>query len=71
MGLSLILAVLGIIVAIGTLNFMMISWIRDDASKKAIQLDAKLERWTEKVDAEMRDFHGRLCEINERTKAAK
>lgn len=61
---------------VATVSIMAsISWIRSDM--KALEMEIKNERksfemelrsWKNEVNKEMKDFHGRLCAIDEKNK---
>jgi uncharacterized membrane protein YgaE (UPF0421/DUF939 family) len=74
MDVTLILTLVGIAVAIIGCNIALISWLRSDMKS----FENKIETWTidfrkdvasykDAINKEMRDFHGRLCAIDERT----
>lgn len=75
MDISIILTIIGTTAAIIGSNIALISWLRSDMKA----FETKIETWTnefrkdmssykDEVNKEMKDFHGRLCSMNERTK---
>lgn len=52
------------IVTIIAVNIGLIAWLRSDMK----MFEAKIEAWKEEINREMKDFHGRLCAIEERRK---
>jgi len=52
------------IIAIAGINFGLISWMRADSRA----FEAKIEGWKEEINKEMKDFHGRMCKLEERNK---
>lgn len=57
-------SIVGAVLAIAGLNFVMFSWIRSDMKDYMNKLDA----WRKDIDKETKDFHGKLCIIEERFK---
>lgn len=47
-----------------TINISLIYWLRQD-KKDFIN---RMESWKDEIQKEMRDFHGKLCEIEGRKK---
>jgi hypothetical protein len=43
-------------------NIALFSWLRADMRL----FESKIESWKSDIDKEMKDFHGRLCAIEER-----
>lgn len=64
MDITVILTVIGTTIAIIGSNIALISWLRSDMKL----FETKIEGWKEEINKEMRDFHGRLCAIEERNK---
>lgn len=64
MDLTIILTVIGTALAIIGSNIALISWLRSDMKA----FESKIESWKEEMQKESKDFHGRLCAINERIK---
>ena len=75
MDLTIILTVIGTSVAIIGSNIALISWLRSDMK----QFESEIRGWKEdfrkemasykdEIKNEMKDFHGRLCTIEERNK---
>lgn len=73
--LTVILTVIGTAAAIIGSNIALMSWLRSDMKS----FETKIETWTnefrkdmasykDEVNKEMKDFHGRLCSMNERFK---
>ena len=65
------LPVLALIVGNGALIIPLFLWNRSESRADIRHMDAKLESTRELVRAihdEMKDFHGRLCAIEERNK---
>jgi hypothetical protein len=65
-GATLITAAGTVITIVGS-NIALIGWLRSDM--KAFEL--KIDGWKLEIDKEMKDFHGRLCTIEERNKGEK
>lgn len=61
---TIILTGVGTIIAIVGANIGLISWLRADMKT----FEIKIEGWKEEISKEMRDFHGRLCTIEERNR---
>lgn len=61
---STIATMIGSTVAIIGSNIALISWLRSDMKL----FETKIEGWKDEVNKEMKDFHGRLCSIEERNK---
>lgn len=64
MDLSVVLTGIGTAIAIIGSNIALISWLRSDMK----MFEIKIENWKEQISQEMKDFHGRLCAIEERNK---
>ncbi len=41
-------------------------YFKRDSDAKLEKIDAKLEKFSDKFTEEMRDYHGRLCKLEER-----
>lgn len=57
-----ILTALGSVLAVIGSNIALISWLRSDMKSFEIEVRG----WRESTHKEMKDFHGRLCAIEER-----
>ena len=55
----------GAVVAIVGSNIALIGWLRSDMKA----FESKIDGWKEEIHKESKDFHGRLCAIDERTKS--
>lgn len=64
MDLTIILTVIGTALAIIGSNIALISWLRTDVKA----FETEIRGWKEEINKEMKDFHGRLCSLNERNK---
>jgi len=62
MDLTIILTVIGTAAAIIGTNIALISWLRSDMKS----FESEIRGWKEEMQKESKDFHGRLCAINER-----
>lgn len=62
MDLTIILTVIGTAAAIIGSNIALISWLRSDVKS----FETEIRGWKEEINREMKDFHGRLCALNER-----
>lgn len=47
------------ILTISAINITLIGWLRQDQK----DFCAELRAWRKDIDAEMKDFHGKLCEL--------
>lgn len=65
MDIALIVTVAGTGVAVVGSNIALISWLRSDMKA----FEGKVDSWKEEIHKEMKDFHGRLCTIEEKTRA--
>ena len=66
-----ILTILGVFIANGAMVLPLFLWVRSESRADMRHTDAKLESTRELVSAihdEVRDFHSRLCAIEERNK---
>ena len=59
-----ILTACGTVIAIVGSNIALIGWLRSDMKA----FETKIDGWKVEIDKEMKDFHGKLCAIDERTK---
>lgn len=64
MDLGIVLTVVGSVVAIIAANIALISWLRSDMRA----FESKIESWKDEIYKEMKDFHGRLCSLEGRSK---
>lgn len=64
MDVTIILTGLGTVVAVVGSNIALISWLRSDMK----MFEAKIDGWKEEIQKESKDFHGRLCAIEERNR---
>lgn len=55
---------LGTGIAIVGSNIALISWLRSDMKA----FENKIEGWKEEIQKESKDFHGRLCALEEKNK---
>jgi hypothetical protein len=60
--LTVILTGIGTIIAVVGANVALISWLRSDIKS----FEQEIRGWKDEIYKEMRDFHGRLCTIEER-----
>lgn len=65
MDLTVILTGIGTAIAIIGANIALISWLRADMKS----FEAKIDSWREDIKKETKDFHGRLCIIEEKHRA--
>ena len=75
MDMTVILTGIGTVVTVIGANVALISWLRSDMKSFEQELKSdmksfenKIEGWKTEIYREMRDFHGRLCSIEERNK---
>ncbi len=61
---TIILTGIGTVAAIVGSNIALISWLRSDMKS----FETKIDGWKEEINKQMKDFHGRLCTIEERNK---
>ena len=59
---TVILTGIGTATAIIGANIALISWLRADMKS----FETKIDGWKLEIDKETKDFHGRLCSIEER-----
>ncbi len=62
MDLTVILTGIGTAIAIIGANIALISWLRADMKS----FETEVRGWKEELSKETKDFHGRLCSIEER-----
>jgi hypothetical protein len=62
--LTIILTGLGVAIAIVGANIALIAWLRADMKS----FESEVRGWREAMAKETKDFHGRLCVIQERSK---
>lgn len=60
--------IIGSTLAILGVNIRLISWLRTDMKSFENRIESKLDSWKDEINKEMKDFHGRLCSIEERNK---
>jgi hypothetical protein len=54
------------IISLFVANAALIFWFRSESRSDWRQMDSKLDAFTKGIQEEMKDFHGRLCAIEER-----
>jgi hypothetical protein len=59
-----LLTAAGTVITIVGSNIALIGWLRSDMKA----FETKVDGWRADIDKEMKDFHGKLCAIDERTK---
>jgi len=59
-----LLTAAGTIVTVVGSNIALISWLRSDMKS----FETEVRGWRQEIQKESRDFHGRLCAIEERNK---
>ena len=64
---EIFLTVLGSVVAVVGSNIALISWIRSDVKS----FEVEIRGWKNEINKEMKDFHGRLCKLEEKNKDVK
>ena len=65
-GATLITAAGTVITIVGS-NIALIGWLRADMKA----FETKIDGWKLEIDKERKDFHAKLCVIDERTKIGK
>jgi len=65
MDLTVVLTGIGTAITIVGANIALISWLRADMKA----FETKIDGWKDEINKEMKDFHGRLCTIEERRNA--
>lgn len=61
---EIILSALAICVSVIAANIALISWIRSDLKL----FETEIRSWKEEINKEIKDFHGKLCALEEKTK---
>ena len=61
---SVILTGVGTVITIVGSNIALIGWLRSDMKS----FETEVRGWRKDIDKEMKDFHGKLCTIEERNK---
>lgn len=63
------------ILSVTAVNVALIGWMRNDSRHFQSELKAdqrsfqnEIRGWKDEINKEMKDFHGRLCSIEERQK---
>lgn len=64
MDMLMVLTSAGTVIAVVGSNIALISWLRADMKS----FETKIEGWKDEINKEMKDFHGRLCALEERNK---
>lgn len=59
-----LLTAAGTVITIVGSNIALIGWLRSDMKS----FETKIDGWKSEIDKEMKDFHGRLCAIEEKNK---
>jgi hypothetical protein len=62
--LTVILTGIGTVITIVGANIALISWLRSDMKS----FEQEIRSWKEEINKDMKDFHGRLCAIEEKNK---
>lgn len=57
-----------IIIGITAINVALLSWLRSDMKGFEEKMEKEVRKWGIIMHRESRDFHGRLCIIEERNK---
>lgn len=60
---TLLTAGAAVVTIVGS-NIALIGWIRSDVKA----FESEVRGWKDEINKEMKDFHGKLCAIDERTK---
>ncbi len=70
MDMTVILTGIGTVVTIVGSNIALISWLRSDMKSFEMQIKSDMKSfenevrgWKEEINKEMKDFHGRLCNM--------
>lgn len=73
--LTVILTGIGIVVSVIGANVALIAWLRSDMKsfEQELRIDMKsfakeIRGWKDEIYKEMKDFHGRLCSIEEKNR---
>lgn len=64
MDLVLVLTIIGTGAAVIGVNIGLMAWLRSDMKS----FEGEIRGWKDEIYKEMRDFHGRLCSLEGRTK---
>jgi hypothetical protein len=64
MDLTIVLTGVAIIFSVIGANIALISWLRSDLKG----FETEIKSWKEEINKEIKDFHGRLCAIEERNR---
>lgn len=64
MDLTMILTGIGTSITIIGANVALISWLRADMKS----FETEVRGWKDAIQTEMKDFHGRLCALEEKIK---
>lgn len=65
MDLTVIMTGVGTAIAIIGANVALISWLRADMKA----FESEVRGWREDINKEMKDFHGKLCTLEEKNRA--
>lgn len=71
MDLSLVFTIIGTGAAVVGANIALISWVRSDMAQIRTEMkifEAEIRGWKDEIYKEMKDFHGRLCYLQSKTK---
>jgi len=55
------------VLAIIAANLSLMAWLRSDMK----MFETQIRSWKEEIQKESKEFHGRLCQIEERNKSKK
>lgn len=61
---STLATAIGTVITIVGSNIALIGWLRSDMKA----FETKIEGWKEDIQKESKDFHGKLCAIEEKNK---
>lgn len=50
------------ILAVAGINLALFSWLRSDLR----QFESEIRSWKDEINKEMKDFHGRMCSLEDR-----
>ena len=56
------IGVITIILSVAGINYALLSWLRSDMRT----FESEIRSWKDEINKEMRDFHGRMCQLEER-----
>lgn len=62
--LNIVIGVIALFFSIAGVNFALVSWIRSDMR----QFESEIRSWKEEINKEIKDFHGRMCALEEKKK---